>query len=107
MIRQGDSGDTVFLVVEGAVEVVKEKEDGTQRVLDRIGTGDAFGEMALLEGSRRSATIRTLEPCRFLTLHKQEFNETVMEYPEIALKICAVLSRRIRHLHGKLEEASI
>jgi len=105
VIRQGDSGDTVFLVAEGTVEVLKEKEDGTQRVLDRIDTGDAFGEMALLEGSRRSATIRTLEPCRFLTLHKQEFNETVMEYPGIALKICAVLSRRIRHLHGKLEEA--
>ena len=105
VIRQGDSGDTVFLVVEGSVEVVKEKEDGTKRVLDRIDTGDAFGEMALLEGSGRSATIRTLKPCRFLTLHKQEFNETVMEYPGIALKICAVLSRRIRHLHGKLEES--
>ncbi|MFO7752781.1 MAG: Npt1/Npt2 family nucleotide transporter [Desulfobacteraceae bacterium] len=104
VIRQGDSGDTVFLVVKGMVEVLKDKEDGTQRVLDRIGAGDAFGEMALLEGSRRSATIRTMESSRFLTLHKQEFNETVMEYPGIALKICAVLSRRIRHLHGKLDE---
>jgi hypothetical protein len=104
VIRQGDSGETVFLVVEGSVEVVKETEDGAQRVLDRIGIGDAFGEMSLLEGITRSATIRTLEPCRFLTLHKQEFNETVMEYPEIALKICAILSRRIRHLHNELEQ---
>ena len=60
--------------------------------------------LALIDNSPRSATIKTAEPCRFLILHKQEFKETVMEYPGIALQVCSVLSRRIRHLHNKVKE---
>lgn len=104
VIKQGDMGETVFLIIDGQVEVIKEQENGRELVLDKIGAGDAFGEMALLEDEPRSATIRTIEPSRFLILHKQEFNETVMEYPRIALKICRVLSSRIRHLHVEIQK---
>ncbi|MCK5542765.1 MAG: cyclic nucleotide-binding domain-containing protein [Desulfobacterales bacterium] len=104
VIKQDSVGETVFLILDGQVEVIKEKADGETMFLDKIGPGDSFGEMALLENEPRSATIRTTKPSRFLILHKQEFNETVMEYPRIALKICQVLSSRIRHLHVKIQE---
>ncbi len=103
VIRQGQPGDMVFLVVTGQVAVIKEYDGKDAAVLDHMGPGDAFGEMALIEDAPRSATIKTTEPCRFLTLHKEEFKETVMEFPGIGLKICSVLSRRIRDLHEKFK----
>ncbi len=99
VIKQNDVGETVFLVIDGEVEVIKELADENKMVIAVISQGDSFGEMALLENEPRSATIRTTKPSRFLIIHQQEFKETAMEYPGIALKICKVLSRRIRNLH--------
>ncbi|MFO7989592.1 MAG: Npt1/Npt2 family nucleotide transporter [Desulfotignum sp.] len=104
IIKQNSIGETVYLIVDGQVSVIMEKEDGTQSVIDQMDPGAAFGEMALIDDSPRSATIRTVTPCRFLMLHKQEFKETAMEFPRIALQICSVLSQRIRHLHSLVQE---
>ncbi|MCK5097961.1 MAG: cyclic nucleotide-binding domain-containing protein, partial [Desulfobacteraceae bacterium] len=104
VIKQNDVGETVFLVIDGEVEVIKELTDGNKMKIAIIGAGDSFGEMALLEDEPRSATIRTTKPSRFLIIHQQEFKETVMEYPRIALKICKVLSRRLRHLHSRVQD---
>lgn len=103
IIKQNDVGETVFLIIKGKVEVLMEQADGKEVMLDHIGSGGAFGEMALIDDAPRSATIRTIEPSQFLTLHKQEFKETAMEFPRIALQICSVLSQRIRDLHGKFQ----
>lgn len=103
IIKQKDVGETVFLIIKGRVEVIMEQADGKKVMLDHIGSGGAFGEMALIDDAPRSATIRTIEPSQFLILHKQEFKETAMEFPRIALQICSVLSRRIRDLHGKFQ----
>lgn len=102
IIKQKDVGETVFLIIKGQVEVIMAQTDGKEVMLDHIGPGGAFGEMALIDNAPRSATIRTIEPSQFLILHKQEFKETVMEFPRIALQICSVLSLRIRDLHGKI-----
>ena len=102
VIRQGDPGDTLYLVIDGEVAVIKAQEDNSEIELDRIESGDYFGEMALFEQIPRTATIRTVKPCRMLLLHKQQFDEMVREYPQIALEICKVLSSRIRKLHQKM-----
>lgn len=102
VISEGEPGETLYLVLEGEVTVIKKQSDGSEIELDRIGADDYFGEMALFEEIPRTATIRTLSPCRMLVLHKHEFNEIVREYPQIALEICRVLSSRIRKLHQKV-----
>jgi hypothetical protein len=104
VFNEGDHGDTLFLIVEGEVAVIKGCDAERQIELDRIGAGDYFGEMALFGDDRRSATIRVKTSARFLTLHKQELQEIVREYPLIALHVCRVLSVRIRHLHGKISD---
>jgi CRP-like cAMP-binding protein len=70
-------------------------------LLNYIEAGGAFGEMALIDDNPRSATIRTVEPCRFLILQKQEFEEIAMEFPKVTLQICSVLSQRIRDIQAK------
>lgn len=105
IIKEGDRGDTMFLIIGGDVSVIKEagKEGAKEVELARIGVGNAFGEMALFEDSTRSATIRAVTQTRLLVLDKREFTEIVREYPQIALHICKVLSGRIRELHDKVQ----
>lgn len=106
VIKEGEAGDTMYLVVKGEVLVIKgqgREEGGREIELDRIGAGGYFGEMALFEDVVRSATIRTAEESQLLVLHKREFTEIVREYPQIALHICKELSGRIRHLHEKVK----
>ena len=103
VIREGEPGETMYLLIRGEVSVIKGREEGREIELDRIKSGDYFGEMALFEDDVRSATIRTAEESHLLVLHKREFAEIVREYPQIALHICKVLSQRIRELHQKIK----
>lgn len=106
VFREGDRGDTLFLIVEGEVAVIKDCNTEKTIELDSIGPGEYFGDMALFGDDRRSATIRVKKASRFLTLHKQELQEIVREYPQIALHVCRVLSMIIRRLHGKISDQS-
>ena len=104
VIKEGDPGETMYLVTSGEVTVIKGYGSPREIELDRIQGGDYFGEMALFDDAPRSATIRAGGESRMLVLHKREFTEIVREYPQIALEICKVLSLRIRRLHGKIKE---
>jgi hypothetical protein len=103
---EGERGDTLYLVLNGDVAVIKDCNTGKEIELDSIGPGEYFGEMALFAGDRRSTTIRVKKTARFLTLHRQELQEIVSEYPQIALHACRVLSMRIRRLHAKIPDQS-
>ncbi len=103
VIEEGGPGDTMYMIIEGEVSILKDAGKETEFELDRIRQGDYFGEMALFEDLVRSATVKTKRPSRFLVLHKEEFKEIVREYPEIALHICKVLSSRLRKLHERVK----
>jgi hypothetical protein len=102
IIKEGEKGETMYMIIEGEVSVIKGSPAGPEIVLDKIRSGDYFGEMALFEDLVRSATIRTDEDTRVLVLDKREFTEIVREYPLIALQICKVLSQRLRKLHERV-----
>jgi ATP-binding cassette subfamily B protein len=71
VIRQGESGDRFFLIVRGRVAVVQTEHGQPERHIDVLEEGDYFGEIALLRSAPRSATIRTLTPCTFLSLRRE------------------------------------
>jgi hypothetical protein len=103
VIKEGDMGETMYLIINGSVAVIKDRGDGQEIELDHIDAGDYFGEMALFEDIPRSATIRTREESRLLVLHQMEFSEIVREYPQIALRICRQFGGRLRELHEKIK----
>ncbi len=103
IIREGQSGETMYLVVSGKVKVVKTGDDKCSMELGQMGRGEYFGEMALFDDQVRSATVEALEDTHLLVLHKREFAETVREYPQVALQMCKELSRRVRELHQKIK----
>ena len=102
VIEEGDLGDSLFLIIDGEVAVIKNYKKEDEVLLATLGPGEYFGEMALFEAKPRSATIKTLEPSHFLFLDKEEFADLVEEYPKIALNMGRVLSNRLREIHGKI-----
>lgn len=102
IITEGAVGETMYLIVKGKVVVSQLGEDGCAMELATLGEGDYVGEMALFDNAPRSATVAADGPVQLLVLYKREFDETVREYPQVALQMCKELSRRLRKLHEKI-----
>jgi CRP-like cAMP-binding protein len=90
LCREGDLGHEFFVVVEGEVDVAKES-----RHLRTMGPGDFFGEIALLESTRRTATVTAKTPLRFFVLTRQSFSSLLHQQPQIERKILVELARRV------------
>ncbi len=97
IIRQGDVGDTMFVIQEGRVEVILEK-DGREIPLMEHGEGAFFGEMAIFDRDVRSATVRALSEARILTVDRKNFMRRVHADPSLAFRLVETMSRRIREL---------
>ena len=95
--RQGELGECMYVIQQGQVEVVRE-QDGTEVQLATLGEGDFFGEMALFDRERRSATVRALGEARVLTVDKRTFLRRIHEDPSLAFRIVKGMSQRIRKL---------
>jgi CRP-like cAMP-binding protein len=89
--RQGEIGTGLFVVIEGAVRVVRDGQE-----LARLGPGDFFGEMSVIDGLPRVAQVVTTEPTRCLALASWEFERIVLDHPTIGLAILRGLSARLR-----------
>ena len=89
--------DGIFVLVDGAVEVRTGTRDGGEgRLLVKLGPGEFFGEMALLDGRPRSASVTATEETQCLVLHRWDFLRELRKNPEIAVAMLSVLSGRIR-----------
>jgi HEAT repeat protein len=106
VIREGDPGDALYLIMKGEMAVIKGMETEQEFILDSIGRDDFFGEMALLDGNPRSASIRAESEALVLVLNDEDFVRIMEDYPSVPLKICGALVRRIRELHSRLRIAS-
>jgi signal transduction histidine kinase len=96
VVREEEVGQTFFIIVEGEVEVTKQVEGQTERVLQRHGPGDFFGEMALIETLPRTATVRTATPSTLLELSKDDFDAVLSQQPAMALSVMRTLTHRLR-----------
>ena len=97
IIREGESGDCLYVVQEGEVEVYTER-DGTEVTLAVRTTGDLLGEMSVFERQVRSANVRARGCARVLTLDKKNFLRRINEDPSLAFRVVQTMSRRIREL---------
>jgi ATP-binding cassette subfamily B protein len=80
IIREGEAGDAFYILRAGSAHVIKESNGG--RVLNQLRAGDSFGELALLTGQPRAATIMTLEPCSVFRLGKPDFDRIIASSPQ-------------------------
>ena len=97
IIRQGEIGDSMYVVQDGQVEVVRDAAD-TEVQLTTLGKNEFFGEMAIFGHEIRSATVRALGTARILTIDHKNFLRRIHEDPSLAYRIMEVMSNRIRRL---------
>lgn len=97
LVRQGDVGDVMYVIQEGEVEIVHER-NGQETVLAVVTEGGLVGEMAIFLHEPRSATVRAKGRVRALTVDKKNFLRRVNEDPSIAFRIVEMLSKRVREL---------
>ena len=96
IVREGTAGDTMYFVLEGLVAVRKrDVSTGIEFELTQLGAGQAFGEMALLTGQPRSATVVALQPTTCATLGQTELQTLLTHRPRIALALTATLAERL------------
>jgi len=101
IVRQGETGDCMYIIQSGQVEVVREQAGGPVR-LAVMSEGDIFGEMALFEREVRSATVRALGEARVLTVDKKTLLRRVHADPALAYRLLQMMSQRIRKLNTEL-----
>jgi anion transporter len=98
IFAQGDQGDAFYLIQSGTVQVVVESGSGNSEVVAILGPRDWFGEMALLSGEARSATIRSVKETTLWRLRREEWDDLIEKHPTWLLQFCATLSKRLSHV---------
>ncbi|MEX2137066.1 MAG: cyclic nucleotide-binding domain-containing protein [Chloroflexota bacterium] len=93
LIRQGERGDDLMVIVSGKVGV---ERDGTR--VNELGPGDFFGEIALIDHGSRTATVTTDSPCRILVVNHRDFHALMEEFPAVAATVLLCLADRLRSL---------
>lgn len=101
VIKQGEPGDTMYVVQEGLVEIINETDHG-EVLLALRGTGEFIGEMAIFEQEPRMATVRAIGDARVLTIDKKNFLRRVHEDPSLAFHLVQTMSARIRELSNEV-----
>jgi CRP/FNR family transcriptional regulator, cyclic AMP receptor protein len=104
---QGDPSDSLYILLKGSVKVVQASEDGREKILDILGPGEIFGELAMLDGHPRSATVTTCESTELASISHKDFRDFVSTRSEILWKVLEALCERVRKTStGMLELSS-
>lgn len=101
IIRQGEMGDCMYVIQSGRVEVLQSGEFGVQH-LAFLGAGNFFGEMAMFEQEKRSATVRSAGESRVLKVDKKTLLRRIGEDPLLAVNLLQTMSHRIRDLNAEI-----
>lgn len=108
LFREGDSGDILFFIANGAVDIVKESMEGTHIKLAQFTKDSMLGEMALIDSAPRSASAKITEDAELISLSRDSFDALMIANPAIGLKIfqkiAIALSQNIRFLNGRLAD---
>jgi CRP/FNR family cyclic AMP-dependent transcriptional regulator len=106
IFREGDDSDTCYVVCNGHARAVRENPDGRTITLAHFGPGDIFGELAMFDDEKRSATIECLDALDALAILGADMRRLLREHPEIAVKLVIALGRRLRAANERLTRQS-
>ena len=106
LFRKSDPGTSMMVVRTGRIKVCTHSEDGKELVLNMFGPGDVFGEIALLDGSPRTADAVTIDDCDLLVLDRRDFIPFLLEHSDASVRMLEVLTLRLRRTTQLLEDVA-
>jgi CRP/FNR family cyclic AMP-dependent transcriptional regulator len=106
VFREGDSSDTCYIVRSGRARAVREHPDGRTITLATFGPGDIFGELAMFEDERRSATVEAVQRTVVVAVLGPDMRRLMVEHPGISARLVVALGRRLRETNERLAKQS-
>ena len=105
--EEDDEHQTFFIIAAGSVHVTVLSSEGKQAILATLRPGEFFGEMAVLDGEPRSASVVAAEKCKLLMLYRKSFLEILQKYPKITIAMLVEMSRRLRRNNRHINTLSM
>jgi CRP/FNR family transcriptional regulator len=106
VFKEGDEGSTCYIVRTGRARAIREHPDGRSITLAHFEPGDIFGEMAMLDGERRSATVEATEDTETIAILSSDMHRLLREHPDMSVKLIAALGQRLRDTNERLARQS-
>ncbi len=106
VFHEGDSSDACYIVRAGDLRVTREHSDGRAIALATLGPGDFFGELAMIDGGSRSASVETLADAELLALPAVDVRRVIAENGDIAAKLIVAITRRLRETNERVARQS-
>ncbi|MBI4429582.1 MAG: Crp/Fnr family transcriptional regulator [Ignavibacteriales bacterium] len=107
VVLEQESGAALFVIITGKVKVVRTDEDGREVILSMFGPGEFFGEMSLLDGLARSASVVATVKSELFMIHRRDFLQLLEEYPQVAISLLAELAMRLRKADMQIKSLSL
>ena len=107
ILLENEGGDTLFIIISGKVKVTTFSESGKEVIFSILSEGDFFGDMSLMDGKPRSATVISIEDSVLRLLRRNDFIKLVEEHPRIALILLEELTARLRKADERIESLAI
>lgn len=106
IVNEGDPTDAIYIILEGCVRVFLADHKGKEVTLNTLGKGEYFGELTL-DGGPRSASVMTLEPCRFMVIPRESLASVFATHPEFAMHLVHKLISRVRVLTERVKSLAL
>jgi CRP/FNR family cyclic AMP-dependent transcriptional regulator len=107
IVRAGDSTDSLFVIMNGRAKVLNRDTEGREVILTVLSTGECFGEMAIIDGSPRSADVIADENCQLLVIAREDFTRALAENVNLCMNIMKSLVLRLREANRKIESLAL
>ena len=106
ILREGDPGDTCYILRSGGARVVRQHADGRAITLTNLGPGEIFGELAMFDGEVRSATVEAIDDVQAIAILAGDLKRLLGTHPEIAVKLLGALAERLRETNARISRQS-
>ncbi len=107
VLSEEEAGSALFVIVEGKLKVSRSSGDEKEVILAMLNESDFFGEMSLLDGDARSATVTAIEDSKLFVIQRTEFLDLLMKYPEVSIALLTELTKRFRASSAKIKALSL
>ena len=104
LFHKGDEGAQVYVVIRGKLKVLTTSDSGDDVVFSILGPGEVFGEIALLGGTPRTATVTAIDPCELLIIDRRDFLSFLRGHPDVAINLLEVLAQRMKRVSELVED---
>ncbi|HTX18513.1 MAG TPA: Crp/Fnr family transcriptional regulator [Bacteroidota bacterium] len=107
ILLEEETGAALFVIVSGKVKIVRMDDDGREVILSILGESDFFGEMAILDGLTRSASVVATSKSELFMIHRRDFLKLLNDYPMVAIALLRELTGRLRKADAQIKSLSL